>query len=215
MTLHRLVVAAIALALGSAAHAQSGPAAGTTPTAGTIFDTGSQYMSVKIGPAIPQHDDLEGFNTGVASEVTFGSRFHPNFAGELNVGFAYSTTDTQTFDLGDGTFANAKGTAFFMPITGTMKVIAPLGNVDLYALGGLGAYFARLSVDAASSFARVSDSDSSTSLGFHFGVGTAIALSPKVSLGAELKYHIAKATFFDVEGNIDYLQVAGALAYRF
>jgi opacity protein-like surface antigen len=206
MGFSRLVVAAIVLVSAATARAQSSLPPGA-------FAVGDRYVSVKLGAAMPQHDDLDGFNTGLATEVSIGQRFHRNFAGEFNLGFSSMSTDTETFNL-NGTLVNAKGSAYFIPITATFKVIAPLGNVELYGLGGAGLYVGRMTFDAASSFASASDSDTSTGAGLHFGAGTVIQLSPRASLSAELRYHVAEATFFDATGRIDNIQLMGGFAFR-
>ncbi|MGE5753861.1 MAG: outer membrane protein, partial [Deltaproteobacteria bacterium] len=119
---------------------------------------------------------------------------HPNFALEFGVGY---------FTSEDG----ADLTSY--PFTLNLKAIYPLPGAELYALGGVGAYY----VKAESGPFDEND----TVLGFQLGIGGSFDLTPVIFIGAEGKYFWAKPDFgFPVdEVKIDGILATINLGYRF
>jgi opacity protein-like surface antigen len=193
---------AIRMALAAALVATAGSAGAQVPAA----PPPSSYLQLRLGIHVPQASDLDGFNNGVALEAAFGYRWHPNFAAELGIGYFKTSSDTVQTTSGavDASISS-------IPVTASLVLIAPLGNVELKGLVGVGLH-------ATTFDARVgglSGSDSNTAFGFHIGGGASVALTPQVSLGADLRYYIVKPSFAGVDINIDGLQVAADLAWRF
>jgi opacity protein-like surface antigen len=153
-------------------------------------------VAIKLGGYFPQADDVDDFDTGLNVEISFTHYFHPNFALELGVGYFKSEDD---FD--------DKLTSY--PITLNLKAVYPVGGIELYALGGIGAYYAKLEVP----FLGFDEND--TVLGYQLGVGANFNITPIVYIGAEAKYFWAKPDFAGVEIKIDGLQATANLGYRF
>jgi opacity protein-like surface antigen len=164
----------------------------------------SKYFFARAGAIVPKHDDLEGFDTGLAFEGGLGFRTSPNFAFELAAGRYAVTRTNPVFEF--------KQTAAAIPVTGTAKLIAPAGKVEAYGLVGAGVQFASVKREEGGSD---SDSDHATAFAFHFGGGLSAALSPNLTFSAELKYVIAKAKLFDEDVGLDSLVIGGGLGYRF
>jgi opacity protein-like surface antigen len=154
-------------------------------------------FTLKVGAYFPQEDldDLE-FDTGLNAEVSFTSYFHPNLAAELGIGYFESEND---FDF--------EVTA--IPVTLNLKGIIPIGGVELYALGGIGAYYVTFE------FPGFDEND--TVLGFQAGAGVNFNITPAMFVGAEAKYLWAKPDFgFPVgEIKIDGFQATANLGFRF
>ena len=85
----------------------------------------------------------------------------------------------------------------------------PVGQVDLFALGGAGVYFLRDDESGVLPTGKWGTTGSGTSLGFHMGGGVDVHLSPDVSLGAEVKYVLTQHTI-----RLDSLLFTGGLTYR-
>jgi opacity protein-like surface antigen len=175
-----------------------------------------QYLFARAGAIVPKHDDLEGFDTGLAFEGGLGFRTSPNLAFELAVG-RYAVEASGPFfdpDVGFVVDRTDRGTA--IPVTGTVKLIAPAGSIEAYGLAGAGVYFVSYEIEESlPGVGSGSISDDDTVFGFHFGGGLSAALSPNVTLGAELRYFVTKATVFDVDIGLDSFVIGGTLGYRF
>jgi opacity protein-like surface antigen len=190
----RQMLAALAAVLAMPLAAQA------SPTMDVPGSSSPYYVTTKVGVYMPQSDDMDviGFNNGFASEVQVGRRLHPNFAAELGVGWLQSSTDD---------FAGSKLSMSAVPLTATAKGILPLGNAEVYGLGGLGAYFSKVKFESPEG----DDSESDASLGIHLGVGAQFALTNQLSLGIESRYMIAQVEEADIDGFL----LNGALAFRF
>jgi opacity protein-like surface antigen len=164
-----------------------------------VTSDSSYYAAARVGLYAPQASDMKSFNNGLATEMQFGRRLHENFAAEAGIGWFTSSTDE---------VAGNKTTLSVIPLTATAKGILPLGNAELYGLGGLGVYFSNVELKSAS-LGKISDDD--TSVGFHVGVGGQYALTQNLSLGVEGRYVIAKVN----SANIDGLMVNGGVAFHF
>jgi OOP family OmpA-OmpF porin len=133
------------------------------------------YFSSKAGIYSPESDDLEDFDTGFSGEVALGHYFNPNFALEFGVGYFETDYDSSSIcaDI------------YVMPVTISVKPTLPIGNLDLYALGGAGAYYTTGEID--------SYDDSGIGWGPHAGAGASYRITDNISLGVEGKYLWADA----------------------
>lgn len=181
----------------------------------TLADQRS-YVAARVGVAIPQHDDLEGYDNGFAFEAAVGFRPAPQFALELSAGrFAMSGSIT---DVVEGVVVTGKSEGSAIPVLATAKAFVPAGkSVEFYGLAGAGMYFvsADLSASAPGFGTFFKESDSDTTVGFHFGGGLSAQVAPRVTLGAELKYFLADATLFDEKGGLNSFILGAALGFGF
>jgi opacity protein-like surface antigen len=152
-------------------------------------------VAIKVGGYFPQADDVDDFDTGFNMEISLTRYFHPNFALEFGVGYLMSESDF-----------NVELTSY--PITLNLKAVYPVGGVELYALGGIGAYY----VKVENGF-----DENDTVLGFQLGAGANFNITPVVYIGAEAKYFWAKPDFGGPSGEtkIDGIQATANLGYRF
>jgi opacity protein-like surface antigen len=185
----RLAVALLAVAASTAAAAQ-------TTTTGS-----SSYVQVRAGLYMPQSDDMDALemNTGFGLDAVYGRRFTPNFAAEFGIGWYKSTSD----EMSDGFGNTAEFELSLMPITASAKLIAPLGQVEPYALLGVGLYRATIGIDGAGD-------DSAFALGLQLGGGAAFRISPNAYLGLDLRYVSAEPSFEEGGEELD-LDVSGLL----
>ncbi len=195
----RAAAAALALLLAVAARAQAPgePAGGFAPHA---------YGQVRLGLYAPQSSDMQGFGNGVAAGGALGYRFHPSLGAELEVGYLRSTASASAQGLSvDATFS-------VIPISLDLKAIAPLGAAEVYALAGVGLH--RVTLQASvTGFGSASVTDSA--FGFQAGAGLAFPVAPTLSLGADLRYQRAEASFSGTSGVVDGVVVCAALLARF
>ena len=139
-------------------------------------DTKSSYIVLKGGVYFPQNDDVKDFtDDGIDLEVAIGKFtskfFMVDLGGELGVGF-FQTRFTE----------GAKVTTKFFPITLNLLGKYPVGPVDIYGGGGMGAYISKTEVTVL----EQSDSEVHTFYGFQTLIGG--------------KYNLANDLFFGLEG---------------
>lgn len=173
------------------------------------------YVTPRVGLYVPVHDDMDGFNTGFGFEVAGGKRFTPNLAAELAIGWFGSGTDTMV--MSDPAVGTISGKADFsaIPITATGRLIAPLGSVDLFAVGGFGLVVTELGATAHTSYGSGSQSHGDTSLALVLGMGGSVALTPRMSLDVLGRYLVGSASVGDGSARYDGLLVTGGLAFNF
>jgi opacity protein-like surface antigen len=166
-----------------------------------------------MGAFAPTQSYLYGFGTGFDGELGLGYRFVRNVAVEGAVGYFRSK------QIQDPVVVWGPGNELLtvVPVTGTVRVILPLGRAEISVLAGLGLYFARLDEDVIylPSY-HVTSTD--TTLGAHVGAGFSVQLTPPVSLGADVRYVIASPKFpkiSDATMHIEGLRLDAVLAYRF
>jgi outer membrane protein W len=168
-----------------------------------------EYIVLKAGIYTPTSNALEGFDIGFNGEVAVGHYFNPYFASELSAGYftsSYSDRGNRKFDL------------WVVPVTLALKAIYPVGKFELYALGGVGAYFANAKLDN-------SDYSNATALGSFLGGGANLNFDRNWFfdntwfIGVEGKYLWARPSFnfrgTDVSANIDGWIVTGNIGYKF
>jgi opacity protein-like surface antigen len=158
------------------------------------------YVELHLGAFLPQHDDLDEFETGWGLGGTFGARFTPNLGVEAELGFVRAR-DTAT----DQTLLD-------VPFAASLRLRLPLKVAELSALAGAGLHFARLDTDV---LGAGSVSDSATAFGFHVGAAAAFNLSPTMLFGVEARRTFVKADFEGVDVNLDGLRLALTLGYHF
>lgn len=160
------------------------------------------YASLKLGAVVPQHRDLKGFDTGLDLDGALGYRLTKNLA--LEAGAAYGKMSGSpsgvTFDLSA------------ISVSASLRAILPLGRFGVFATAGPGLYFVSARrADPPS--ARVSDRGNA--LGFHFGGGASVSVSPQVSVGTEVRYLLASVKVFDQSTGLDSLIAQAAVEYVF
>jgi hypothetical protein len=169
-----------------------------------------EYIVLKAGIYTPTSNALKSFDMGFNGEVAIGHYFNPYFATELGVGYfasSYSDSGSRKFDL------------WAVPLTLALKAIYPIGKFELYALGGVGAYFAGAKLDN-------SNYSNATALGGFLGGGANLNFdrnwffNDTWYIGIEGKYLLARPTFnfpgTDVgTTNIDGWIVTGNIGYKF
>jgi outer membrane protein with beta-barrel domain len=170
------------------------------------------YVVGKIGAAIPNHHDLDGFDNGLALEATAGWKLLPILAMEGSIGHYGVGTGTY-FDPYWGAYGKDDLSATY--VQGSVKVIAPLPKIDLYALAGLGVYFVSVEGHGTDAAGYWSYSDDDTTLGVHLGVGATLHLNSLVTLGAEAKFVAANAHLGGVDTRIDSALVSATLGLAF
>lgn len=172
----------------------------------------SNYVMLKGGIFIPGSKDLQGFSNGFNGEVALGHYFNQYFATELGVGYYQSSTST------DGSYSyndlTASGGGRFdirtIPLTLALKAIYPFDDrFEIYALGGLGAYFANAKLDLNGTVTTSKGTPNSSSynctttkVGGFLGAGANLNFDNNWFIGAEGKYLWVGSSFdFTFEGN--------------
>ena len=173
----------------------------------------SNYFALKAGAYFPNSGDLGGFNTGFNGQAALGHYFTPNIAAELGLGyFATSGTGSGEFDGVPGT---ATGDLYAIPLTLALKAIYPIDKWEIYAIGGVGAYFCNVKV----TYSGGSPSNSTTAFGGFLGGGVDYNFARNWFLGVEGTYLWSKPQFTlnNVSGDvaIDGWTVTGNIGFRF
>jgi opacity protein-like surface antigen len=211
-TLALALAPTLALAQAPAGSPAAPPPEMTPPPQGPAFaptasSVGRPYVALRGGLASPQHDDLQGMESGLSIEGAVGYRANPNIALEFSVG-RWSMTGDETIN----------GTKFSLelvgyPVLATGKLILPLDKVELYALAGGGLHFITANASMSGGGFNLSGSDSSSAFAFHVGGGADLALSPTAALGVEVKYVIGSTDVSGVTLNFDHLVAAASLKF--
>ena len=205
-TIRIALVAALVAVAGNAAAQDAGHAQ-------------QNYLHLRLGGILAQSSDLKDtdIENGFDGEVAIGRRFGPNFAAELGVGyFSAEGSTSSVFDPGSGLTIDITPKFSGIPITASAKGIMPLGpSAEVYGLVGLGLYRVTLEATGSALGQTASTSDDDSAFGFLIGGGISFDVTPKVFLSADLRYLVAKATFFGAEGNIDSLFLNAGIGTRF
>jgi outer membrane protein W len=184
--------------------------------AGTVAEAQtSNYAVVKAGVYSPNSSDLGGFNTGFNGEVAFGHYFNKNFAMELGLGyFESSGSGSSIFNAMSG---SGTGDIYAVPLTLAVKAIYPMDRWEIYAIGGMGAYFCngKFSISTGS----FNSDQSATAFGGFLGGGADYTLYDNWFFGIEGKYLWAtpEFNFFGqkVDVKFDGWTVTGNIGFRF
>jgi outer membrane protein W len=192
------------------------------------------YLTLKGGIYSPQSNDMDGFDTGFNGEIALGYYFNKNLAMEFSVGYfnsSYSVSgSTSVFVSGAGSVrvtGNANIDLWVIPVTLALKAIYPIDKLELYAIGGIGAYFANADMNyngtASSGSISVSGSgslsSSDTAFGGFLGAGANFNIDQYWYIGLESKYFWARPEFTflgqGVSQSIDGWIVTGNIGVRF
>ena len=187
--------------------------------------TGSSYLLLKLGAFSPTRSDFDGFGPGIDGELGLGYQLIRNVAVEVAVG-SYRSKKARMLDPASGLTVPDDETLSVVPVTGTVRMVLPLGRAEISALAGSGLYFARrkgrpVSLADASTpeapvrLVTVPVSSSDRTLGVHVGAGFGFYVAPRVLLGADLRYVFARARLFDTPAHIDGLRLDAILECRF
>jgi outer membrane protein W len=179
------------------------------------------YFVVKAGMYSPQSDDLEEFDEGFNGEIAWGHYFNQNLAVELGLGYFHTESSESGYVYYYGTrYASATADIDVMPLTVALKAIAPIGQAELYALGGIGMYFASGEIDGTiAGVGSASASDDDVAFGGFLGAGVNFNLTNQVFIGVEGKYHWVEANWeyegLEVDAELDGWTFTGNLGFRF
>jgi len=130
------------------------------------------YMLFQAGAGVPNADDMEDANVGFAGNITFGAKFLPYLAGQVETGYTYNTGD--------------HGLKFSsIPLVAAVRLMIPVGGVEPYFIAGGGAYFvnAKNETDGGSTIYD----QSSTEYGLFGGGGVNFNIN-KFIVGFEFRY---------------------------
>ena len=121
----------------------------------------------------------------------------------VGVEAGYHKLGSQTVDLGGGETADASWSA--MRFTGNVMARGVTGPFRPYAVGGLGVYPIRLSVDSTT---LGSASETETKFGFNLGAGATFgAPTSPVSFGVEGRWHSIPSVLDDGTGSTSALDM--------
>ena len=155
----------------------------------------SNYVSGKLGVYFPTSSEMSGIGGGPNVEVSLGHYFNPYFAGEIGIGYFSVDGESNGTILG-GLSVTEKDKLNVYPVTITGKGIIPFQNGELYGGVGLGVYFAELEAEIGNlGLGQESHSSRDTAFGVHILMGGNYNINPKIYIGGEMKYMLARATF--------------------
>jgi outer membrane protein W len=184
------------------------------------FAQESSYFALKGGIFSPNSEEkgLKDFDTGYNIEVAYGYKVNPNFAIEAGIGKYSSEYSESGYVEVDGWLypGSITLTASAIPITLTLKGIAPLsyGKVELYGGGGIGYYLSTMEAKVTIGGYSESESWDASALGFHLVGGGDFYVSEKVALGLEVKWFQVKPEF-DYDGYKEKTNLGGTIFNAF
>jgi opacity protein-like surface antigen len=132
------------------------------------------------------------FDTGVGFDAWGGYRFHPNFAGELELEYVDR--------VNNGALALDTNLLTF---TGNLKAYLATGRVQPFALVGIGATRVGLAAGGGSA--------SESAFGARFGGGLDFYVTEQIALQARASYVLATG---DLDG-FDYISLVMGAQFRF
>jgi opacity protein-like surface antigen len=174
-----------------------------------------QYMVFRGGLYSPQTSALNDFKTGFNGEAAFGYQFDRNWALEAGAGYFETSAKNKT---GFG-YSSLPATVHLrvVPLTVAIKGSIPINRVDLYGIGGIGAYFLETDLDYPDDYYdRRRDRESETLFGGFLGMGARFNVTPKVFFGLEGKYlWTTRSTYINAETDLSGIVGAFTLGFRF
>jgi len=186
------------------------------------------YLGARVGMYKPSDaDQLDpfSFETGLDVEGFVGYRLHPNLS--VEVGLGYTKSSTNTLSASDPAFGDASVDfeRSDMPITASVRAGIDADRVTFYALAGVAYHMTELKVNLESDLASGSLFDEADVFGWHLGGGLAVALTPRLSLGAEVRRTFVSADYPDLLGpeglgapttelKLDGLQLGATIMFR-
>jgi len=200
-------------------------------TSTSFFGRGTNYVALKAGIISPTSNDLKdlGIGTSFNGEVALGHYFNDYFALELGVGYYQSSaTISGSGSIGNDSYNGSfKSDFWVVPATLALKIIAPINQLELYALGGAGAYFANAKFDISGNATiggtkytgATSASSSATAFGGFLGGGANFNFTKHWYLGVEGKYLWTKPSFrfygTDISADMAGWIATGNIGYKF
>jgi len=176
------------------------------------------YVAVKAGMYSPQSDDLDEFGEGLNLEVSYGYYFNQYLAIDLGVG--YFKTDASESYYSDGRHVKEDTDIEVNTLTVALNAIVPIDPVELYALGGVGGYYAygERKIDVSGVGSDSAD-DTDVTFGGFLGAGLNLNITHEVFLGVEGKYQWVAADWEfegeDVSADLDGWRITGNLGFKF
>jgi opacity protein-like surface antigen len=187
------VAASALLAFGSQSQAQQ-----------ALANYGKVYVGATAGVAIPQDQSITvsggatgsgniSFKTGAAVTGLVGYHLTPNFAGELELGYAQADYDKVTGSLAAGGGSGSGSLAVKGQVSSVLGFVngiwSPLGQGGFSPYLGAGVGFARTEskIDSVGG-ATVGAKGDDTFLALNGIVGADFAVTPAFSLGARYRY---------------------------
>ncbi len=197
--LRRVLFMAGAVALAGAAAAEPLPVSPAAPDAGPR----DQFVELRAGVYAPNTADVKYLGNGFDLEGALAERFTSWLAGDLAIGWYRAA--------GDGGHGSPEQD--LSVITGTLSArpFHRIGRLDLYATGGLGVYSARLTVSSSLG----SHGSSALTFGYHAGGGLSFQWTPRLAVGAELRYVWAEAKLFEQDVKIGGARIGATMLLGF
>lgn len=158
------------------------------------------YLELHVGGFVPQSDDVEALDAGVALGASFGARFTPNLSAELELAYYRAS----------GTESGATNVLSVLPVTASVRLRYPLKVAELSAFAGGGLHLAYSSFEA-----EVEASDYATAFGLHVGGEAAFNLSPTMRVGFEVRRTFVNAEFDGADVDFSGVRLAATLGYHF
>lgn len=168
----------------------------------------NNYFVGKLGFYTPNSNDLDGYDTGFSSEFAFGHYFNPFVALEFGVGY-FQTSGDVVVVAGPNAFLTNEDIGV-VPLTLSLRLVQPLSKtVEIYAIGGIGAYFVNSDINAFGL------SDDTTAFGGHLGGGINFNLNRTVFLGGEFKYTWVNPDLYGTDVSLDGFRANANIGFRF
>jgi opacity protein-like surface antigen len=196
------------LAAAAAALALLAPAAARPQPVSTYGGDGPDtYLDLHLGAFVPQSDDLDALDPGIAFAGTFGALFTRNLGVEGTLGYYRADGSVP----GSMVTPDTDLTLHVLPMLVSLRFVAPLKVAELSARAGGGIHFASLS-SGSGGFER---SDSDTAFGFHVGASAAFNLSRTMLFGVDVLRTFVDADFDGADADLGGLLVSVMLGYKF
>ncbi len=177
------------------------------------------YALVRAGTFLAQSPSLPNYDAGLDGEIAIGRAFLNFLAGELSVGY-FRASGARTWFYPDPVSYNVvvdmTTRISVVPVTGSVKLMLPVGSIQPYLVGGAGLYFATLTLDPAD--ARATLSESRTTVGFHAGAGATFRLGERYFGGVDARYAFVTTSEYFHSGTgltLDGVRVGGLFGIRF
>jgi len=177
-------------------------------------DKPSNYLMFKAGFYDPSHNfEIEGAGesgidinaeSGFNGEVALGHYFAPFLALELGAG--YFENEGRTAEQTGRVRLNV------VPVVLTGKLLAPLGRVEPYILGGIGAYLTDYDTEVSTSTVNT---NTRLTYGLHAGGGINFDITHMFFVGAEARYLWSEPEFGGRDIRLDGFTATGDIGFRF
>jgi outer membrane protein W len=195
------------LAAAAAALALLAPAAARPQPVSTYGGSGPDtYLDLHLGAFVPQSDDLDDLDPGIAFAGTFGALFTPNLGVEGTLGYYRAHGSVP----GSAVTPDTDLALNVVPVLVSLRFVAPLKVAELSARAGAGVHFASFS-----SHGGLRRSDEDTAFGFHVGASAAFNLSRTMLFGVDVLRTFVDTDFDGVDADIGGLLVSVMLGYKF